>query len=653
MAVVLGALLAVGVVSRYALLTVLLDGMTAAAVLVPAMLGGLWLVPLLRLGKLPLRWHFLAGAALGIGALSLIILLLGLVGALDRPIIVGVLIVAALAGVYRWHRITGDCDEFAAPPGGTRYLWILVTPFLTLALLAASHAPGFLWQEEGFAYDALEYHLQLPKEYIETGRIDYRPHNVYANFPANVEMLYLVGMMVTDDSAAGGTVAHMLHLMLGMLAVLAAWVAGREWSPRAGIVAGVMTASVGWLVYLSGLAYVENGMLFFGMTAAAALVRLMRENGAPTAPRLGWAALAGLAAGLACGCKYTALPMIAVPIGLATLLRSAGGGRRVADFAIFGACSLAAFAPWLIKNQLMTANPVFPLVNSVLEASPPGWEAEETARWDRGHGLGPAERSIGKRLTLAWNHLIGDRYHRFGPAIFLLALTGLTGRRRDRADLALVAIAGVQLLVWLFATHLFARFGVVLMIPLVLLCARAALPDCNVRRRFIVAGLVVAGAVWNFAFTAKLYATESPGDAPASLFTEGTLPGFEYLGAVNRELPADARVLLVGDAKAFYIQRPVEYCVTFNRSPFFERIAAGESTDSLLAWLVQRGYSHVVINWSELSRLAGTYGLSPDITPTRIEGMIGALRRAGMERVFAFPHPRTGGRYVEIYRVPG
>ena len=102
-------LLGVGIVSRYALLTVILEGIAAATIVVPAALGGLWLVPLLvrgaylkpHAGLMPLRWHLLLGAALGLGTLSLLVLLLGLMGVLQRPIWIAILFVSTVAGVVR------------------------------------------------------------------------------------------------------------------------------------------------------------------------------------------------------------------------------------------------------------------------------------------------------------------------------------------------------------------------------------------------------------------------------------------------------------------------------------------------------------------------------------------------------------------------
>ena len=207
------AFVGVGIVSRYALLNVVVDGLAGAIVVLPPALAGLWLVPLFRAGPLPLRWHLLLGAVLGLGATGLLVLLLGLGGVLNRPVWVGIISLLAVAGFARAAillntaspRETSEVDPPPRKRGAERYLWLLAAPFFSLALLAASNAPGFIWQEEGYGYDVLEYHLQMPKEYLHEGRIEYAPHNVYANFPANVEMLYLLAMILSDDDVDVGT----------------------------------------------------------------------------------------------------------------------------------------------------------------------------------------------------------------------------------------------------------------------------------------------------------------------------------------------------------------------------------------------------------------------------------------------------------------
>jgi hypothetical protein len=416
-------------------------------------------------------------------------------------------------------------------------------------------------------------------------------------------------------------------------------------------------------------------MLFFGMAAAALLLRrrtmprgidaargtepvcwtdfpVGRETGSNTAHRRS-IALAGVLAGLACGCKYTAFPLIAAPLTLAMLLQAGRSmQKRLGDAAVFAVTATVAVSPWLLKNQVMTGNPVFPLANSVFKGSPPGWGDKETQRWDKGHGTQAQQRTLDTRFVAAWNHIAADKYQRFGPAILVIAVAGLFGRRRQRVDLVLIVLLITQLGIWLFATHLFARFAVVLLIPLALLCGRAVTGADGKVRLYAIAAALVVGCAWNFAFAERLHKEESPGGAPASLIYDGEIPGFEYFQAVNHELPKDARILLVGDAKAFYFQRDVDYCVTFNRNPFFVAARTADSAGELLHWLGERGYSHVLVNWSEVGRLSETYGFSPDTDLQTLEDVFDALATAGLSRIRAFPHPRTGNRYVDLYEVP-
>ena len=266
---------------------------------------------------MPLRWRLLLGAGLGIGLLAILVLILGSCGVLHRAVWIAILTVFAGAGALCLARSrVGSADPTHAPAGKLRWLWLLVCPFVALTILVASVPPGYLWAEEGNGYDVLEYHLQMPKEYLEAGRISYAPHNVYANFPANAEMLYLLCMVLEGDAIDAAGACKMLNAGLAALTVAAAWLIGRQRSPAAGIVSGVVCAGVGWLTYLSGVAYVENALLFFGMLSMAALLRAVVYEHS----RLRWCGLAGLFAGLSLGCKYTAAVLVGGPFALALLL---------------------------------------------------------------------------------------------------------------------------------------------------------------------------------------------------------------------------------------------------------------------------------------------------------------------------------------------
>jgi len=648
-------LFGLAVVSPRLLVVSVLDAAAAAVIVIPPVLAGLWLVPIFRLGQLPLRWHFLLGASLGLGVTSLLVLALGMVGVLQRAVwlvilgtftVVGIIRLRSLVALSTSKKDDKQSNDIHLPAHKLPWLWLVLVPFLVLALLSAANAPGFIWTEEGHGYDVLEYHLQMPKEYLQAGRIAYAPHNVYANFPMNVEMLYLLAMIVHNDVYDLGTTANMIHLIFGVLSVYAVWVVGREWSPRAGQVGAIAMGTVGWLGYLSGLAYVEHGLLFFSATAVATLLRGYTK--ALHNLSWGWLVLSGICSGLACGCKYTAVPFTAFAISLVIVLWPDGDWRkRALALSIYLLSTAASFAPWMMKNGLMTGNPIFPLVNGLFQANPPGWGEKESEQWNRGHSMAESDRSPEARLYALWRHVPADAEQRFGPAILLLALVGLIGRRIERMDLLLLTVLVIQILVWLSATHLYARFAVPFLIPLSILAGRAISNGAG-RRFWIAGGVILAGAGWNFAFAARLHARESPVGAPASLIYDGKLPGLEYLAVVNQELPANANILVIGDAKAFYYQRKVDYCVVFNRNPFIEAVEGAGNAHDVVQWLRQKGFTHVLVHWNEITRLKRTYGFSPQITPELFDDMTAV----GLQRMRDFRHTNVSGRWVELYAMP-
>lgn len=679
--IAVAVVMATGTVSIASLLSLVLDGLPVALLLLACLGPGLRLLPLFGLPSLPIRWQLLGGLVLGVGATTLLILFLGLLGFLGRGLWLG-LTTLFIAFAFFELRIllqhptpTHTHDQMrdtkaaqsAESVGTLRYLWLLAIPFATMAVLAASTAPGFLWSEEGFGYDVLEYHLQLPREYLDAGRIHYTPHNVYGNFPAAVEMLYLLVMILLNKTADAGAACQFVHLFLGAAAVFAAWTVGRDHSPRGGLVCGVTAATVGWPVYLSGLAYVENGMLFFGIVACGALLRAALSSDSTSSlttdafnpfmrsSRLKWTVFAGVCAGFTCGCKYTAVPMIVLPLILALIAanwipfrpNSSKFSTRenvapATGALLFALSSLLSFSPWLAKNLAFAGNPVFPLANSIFRASPPGWGDEEQKRWDAGHRPKPHESGLSARAALFWNHVPGDKYQRFGPAIFLLAFAGLMARRERRAASMLALILLVQVAIWIAATHLYARFAVVTLIPLILLAGRS--PSWPMPG---IVGMLILGAAWNGYFLAKLFLSECPPGAPASLIYSGQVPAYEYYATVNDDLDPQSKTLLVGESRAFYFQQPVQYAVVFNRSPFADLLAAASSAGDLAAALQRDGITHVFIHWSELRRLSQTYGLPVSLSRESIERWLGDPLRVVRE----FNHRHSGPPYAVLCEV--
>jgi hypothetical protein len=715
----------IGFDSVTALALTIFEGNIVAAILVAAALAGGWFVPLIGLGREPWRDRLMVGAGLGVGSLSLIVLALGSAGLLNRPAVVALAAALAIAALLRvavdLHRTQasraaevdrcGSAPERRAALATARYesialtplhyLWLLGCPFLAIAAMAAVMPPGILWTEEAGGYDVLEYHLAVPKEFFDAGRIFFMPNNVYSNMPSNSEMLSLFMMHLRGDAIEAAMMAQLANVVLAGLFVAASWWAARLYSRRAGIVAGVLAATTPWIAYLAGIAFVEVGMLAMGMLSLGAMLRAMGDGSkraedcsplkdptpdgkasergrgstelVPVAHPIRWAIAAGLLAGLACGYKYTAVPLVALPIGLLALFASTSLRQRLLLLATFIIAAAVTFSPWLVRNVINTGNPVFPLAYSVFGAKPDAWDAELNARWQHAHGwAGSSLQPHESTLRAAFSRTVRD--WRLGIVLVLLALLGAIRTR----SLGLVVLLIVQIAVWYTSTHLFARFAVVFVLPMVILAARAF---ASVRMRLVASllvALIILGGAWNLFHLAGLYYVHTrvppygrvlAAHGHTNWFVQGDWPGCEYLKIVNA-LDPGSRVMLVGEARTFYLQTPHDYATVFNHHPLALAVGqfmpdvtatatAPDTADSrvsdpgarkVLKWLADRGITHVLVNWWEMERLQATYGLEANLNGNlfaRLEGA-GLARMGDFTIDEALPQDKN---YATLYEV--
>jgi hypothetical protein len=425
--------------------------------------------------------------------------------------------------------------------------------------------------------------------------------------------------------------------------------------------AGIAAATAPWLTYLAGIAYAETGMLAMGMCAfAAILTGLRRED------RLSrrWIVIAGLLAGLSCGFKYTAAALIALPLGLFILSAAAPWRRKIICLILFLSACFVTFAPWLLRNQLNTGNPVFPLAWTVFGAEENVWNAELQQRWIDAHGTADAL----KHEQPLWQLFIQRSFldFRLGPAILLLSVVGIL-RSRDRITLGLVAVLIVQLVIWGTATHLFARFTVVMLLPLVTLAGRSVEPAKPRWASYLLILALFIGAGLNLYRLGELYydhtrvVSRPTGRQQAAAetiplnayghtdwFVSGQWPGTRHFGTINN-LPDNSRVMLVGEARTFYIQTPYVYAVVFNRHPLSKMVSRYERPAAIIERLRKENITHILVHWSEMRRLQRTYGFDAEID----RELFDRLTAAGLEvKTHFFLSPAKTNKYATLYEVP-
>jgi len=158
--------------------------------------------------------YFVTSAALGLGMIGLAALGLGLAGLLNRVTSIALLLPGLPLGVFalraRWEQRASPPFASTAIPSHWHWLWLAAAPFLAVSLIGTMVPPGLLWNpEEPHGYDVAEYHLQVPREWYEAGRIVPLRHNVFSYFPMGVEVHYLLAMEIDGGPWEGMYLAQL------------------------------------------------------------------------------------------------------------------------------------------------------------------------------------------------------------------------------------------------------------------------------------------------------------------------------------------------------------------------------------------------------------------------------------------------------------
>ncbi len=283
--------------------------------------------------------------ALGMGVWSVGVLLWGALVRVNGYWVGGM---ALLAGVLLRREVVAWWRNWAALPplwresGTLGRMLALGVGLIFLFMLPVALAPPL-------KFDALVYHLALPRDVLLAGKIVYRPDNVFWGMPQLAQMSYLLVMAVGGVPAAvalGWWIG--LVAVVGVLGLVAARLgerAGAGWVAVAALLGGYsLAASLAW-------GYVDWHMILFGLAALATLLAWLESR----AREMLW--LAGLFAGFAIGVKYTAGVVLLGGVGLIFL---EAGKRRLRDLGVYLGGAALAVSPWLLKNYLATGNPLYP-----------------------------------------------------------------------------------------------------------------------------------------------------------------------------------------------------------------------------------------------------------------------------------------------------
>lgn len=293
-----------------------------------------------------------------LGATCALLLGLGSIGLLSRvPVAVGVVLISG-AVLQRTRPSPSTRLRLAGLDAGA-------TTALAVAVAAVSLTLFVGLRGSSEEVDTRQYHAPNAGFWLATGDLKELPPAVpgYATnaYPSNHTLTALFLMLPTGSDE----LAYSINAAWAALIICASASAARGLGGRAAtgaiIGAAFVLAPVSFHTHANSL--MNDWAAAGGTLAALALVLRMRTADTPVP----WAGLAGVAAGLAAGSKYTGfVPAAAALVAIPFLAPSTRRTRCVLAGGA-GAALLTIF--WLLRNALLLDNPLYPLEVGPLRGS--------------------------------------------------------------------------------------------------------------------------------------------------------------------------------------------------------------------------------------------------------------------------------------------
>ncbi len=536
--------------------------------------------------------------ALGAGALAACAGALGVVGLLSKLSLLMVLAAAAGGGGISLHRQWAGLNRPLVP----RPHAVLLIAAGVIAVLGACSLAAF--------YDQWNYHLAFPFQWLNAGSIFTSPRHAYSFFPANMGLLYLYGL-----AAGGGWTAQLIHWWMGALSVAAVASLGRRFFDSSGAVAAVVFAATPGVVELASLAGAELGVTAFFLCAWMAV--LGAAESAENTRR--WYLLTGIFVGLMVGCKYIAIPLLAIPFGLVLpLILRPSGTRREAGAAVFSALlivtatAILIWSPWAIRNLVATGDPVYPyLSGSGIPSEVSGAiDGDDLAEGIGGFGWEGSRlffaATLGSFEYRDVGGLVGPVFLWLMP-LWLIQLVRGQSSRNER-------VFFISLLLGLAGAAALPSVGRYL-VPLLAACA----VGCGVAFQRLTTSL---GKPWSAVVAAALFIILVGNLNPFPLthlprqigVTLGVVDEADFLGNyvshypaiayINSELPDDAVIYLLAESRSFEIERRMVLEDPISIPLVVEISESSKSAQQMVERFRTLGVTHILINQLEADRMA-------------------------------------------------
>lgn len=245
-------------------------------------------------------------------------------------------------------------NKFRASHG--LFAFILITAILTLLTVEfiLNLAPLT-------ARDALIHHLAIPKLWLKNGGFYDISWADFSYFPMNIDLLYLIPLYFNK-----AFLANFIHMGFGLgTAFLIFHYLKKRMSFVAGLLGILVFLSTPIVVRSSTQAYVDLGLTFFTTASVLSFIRYRDGH----FQDVKWLFLSAITMGLALGTKYNALVIwffLTLSFTFLYARETQDQWKAVRVGFVYFLVSFFIFSPWLVKNFILTGNPLYPLFKGII-----------------------------------------------------------------------------------------------------------------------------------------------------------------------------------------------------------------------------------------------------------------------------------------------
>lgn len=456
-------------------------------------------------------------------------------------------------------------------------------------------------------YDSLVYHLAVPNYFVISRGFAPMEYNFYSNLPFTHGMVYAAALLVK-----GAPLAKLVNYSAGIFTVVAVIAFGaRYFTLRAGLLAALIFYTVAYTMMAAWSAGTESMLMLFSVLALYAALR--REAGDNNR----WLWLAAAFCGLAMGVKYTGFfTSVAVMLVCAWQDRSRPA-LILKNLALFTLIATVFTGPWLVKNWIYKGNPVYPFALDLFGVD--HYSDPQKLKDFIRHAAQMGPLTLKNWLLAPWKATMGQLPNsEFFTPLFLALLPVLF--------LAGLPVSPVLPGLWIFFLVIWGGWSVSstmvrFLMPAYpaagLLIAAYLFSDGHKLLKRALRLLVVAVCLGGIFWAANIFYSQGrwrplTGAISTDDYLSHTQASYPYacyaaLKFINENTGPDARVLMIGDEKSFYLKKDLIVSSVYDKTAIVEYASAAAGGEELFSRLKKEGVTHLMVNMADAIRLGRDY----------------------------------------------